>query len=69
MASAAEAKPLWQVAPTGSRELFTFTVIATAIGIAYGASSIFSVSFALGAFFAAAGCFFGLVFSLRGDDC
>jgi CPA2 family monovalent cation:H+ antiporter-2 len=43
---------LWQVARTGSRELFTLSVIATAIGIAFGASELFSVSFALGAFFA-----------------
>lgn len=43
---------LWQVARTGSRELFTLAVIATAIGIAYGASALFNVSFALGAFFA-----------------
>lgn len=43
---------LWQVARTGSRELFTLAVIASAIGIAYGASAVFSVSFALGAFFA-----------------
>jgi CPA2 family monovalent cation:H+ antiporter-2 len=43
---------LLQVARTGSRELFTLAVIATAIGIAYGASALFSVSFALGAFFA-----------------
>jgi CPA2 family monovalent cation:H+ antiporter-2 len=43
---------LWQVARTGSRELFTLAVIAIAIGIAYGASGLFSVSFALGAFFA-----------------
>ena len=43
---------LWQVARTGSRELFTLAVVATAIGIAYGASELFSVSFALGAFFA-----------------
>ncbi len=43
---------LWHVARTGSRELFTLAVIASAIGIAYGASAIFSVSFALGAFFA-----------------
>jgi CPA2 family monovalent cation:H+ antiporter-2 len=43
---------LWQVARTGSRELFTLCVIASAIGIAYGASALFSVSFALGAFFA-----------------
>jgi len=42
----------WQVASTGSRELFTLAIIATAIGIAYGASALFSVSFALGAFFA-----------------
>ena len=43
---------LWQVARTGSRELFTLVVIASAIGIAYGAAHFFSVSFALGAFFA-----------------
>ncbi|MEC5216254.1 CPA2 family monovalent cation:H+ antiporter-2 [Actimicrobium sp. GrIS 1.19] len=43
---------LWQVARTGSRELFTLAVVASAIGIAYGASAIFAVSFALGAFFA-----------------
>jgi len=43
---------LWQVARTGSRELFTLSVVATAIGIAYGAAELFSVSFALGAFFA-----------------
>ena len=43
---------LWQVARTGSRELFTLCVIAAAIGIAYGSSELFGVSFALGAFFA-----------------
>lgn len=43
---------LWQVSRTGSRELFTLSVIACAIGIAFGASALFSVSFALGAFFA-----------------
>ncbi|MDR2688346.1 MAG: cation:proton antiporter, partial [Azoarcus sp.] len=43
---------LWQVARTGSRELFTLAVIAIAIGIAYGAATWFHVSFALGAFFA-----------------
>ncbi|SAL02847.1 TrkA-N family protein [Caballeronia ptereochthonis] len=43
---------LWQVSRTGSRELFTLSVIAVAIGIAYGAAQLFSVSFALGAFFA-----------------
>ncbi|MDI1310169.1 MAG: YbaL family putative K(+) efflux transporter [Methylotenera sp.] len=43
---------LWHVAKTGSRELFTLSVIATAIGIAYGAAILFSVSFAIGAFFA-----------------
>jgi CPA2 family monovalent cation:H+ antiporter-2 len=43
---------LWHIAKTGSRELFTLAVISTAIGIAYGASVLFSVSFALGAFFA-----------------
>jgi monovalent cation:H+ antiporter-2, CPA2 family len=43
---------LWQVARTGSRELFTLCVVATALGIAYGSSVLFGVSFALGAFFA-----------------
>ncbi len=43
---------LWHVAKTGSRELFTLSVISAAIGIAYGAAVLFSVSFALGAFFA-----------------
>jgi CPA2 family monovalent cation:H+ antiporter-2 len=43
---------LWQISRTGSRELFTLSVIAAAIGIAYGAAQLFSVSFALGAFFA-----------------
>ena len=43
---------LRQVARTGSRELFTLSVLAIAIGIAYGASTFFGVSFALGAFFA-----------------
>jgi monovalent cation:H+ antiporter-2, CPA2 family len=43
---------LWQVAKTGSRELFTLSVVAIAVGIAYGASMLFGVSFALGAFFA-----------------
>ncbi|HEY0563113.1 MAG TPA: YbaL family putative K(+) efflux transporter [Methylophilus sp.] len=43
---------LWHVAKTGSRELFTLAVVSSAIGIAYGASELFSVSFALGAFFA-----------------
>jgi CPA2 family monovalent cation:H+ antiporter-2 len=43
---------LWQVARTGSRELFTLCVIAAAVGIAYGSAKLFGVSFALGAFFA-----------------
>ncbi|NNG23033.1 YbaL family putative K(+) efflux transporter [Telluria aromaticivorans] len=43
---------LWRVAKTGSRELFTLAVIAAAVGIAYGSSALFGVSFALGAFFA-----------------
>ncbi|MBS3648063.1 cation:proton antiporter [Pseudaminobacter sp. 19-2017] len=43
---------LTQVARTGSRELFTLTVLAVAIGIAYGSAQVFGVSFALGAFFA-----------------
>ena len=43
---------LWQVARTGSRELFTLCVVGAALGIAYGSSALFGVSFALGAFFA-----------------
>ena len=43
---------LWMVARSRSRELFTLCVIATAVGVAYGASALFDVSFALGAFFA-----------------
>ena len=43
---------LWQVARTGSRELFTLCVVAAAVSIAYGATALFGVSFALGAFFA-----------------
>ena len=43
---------LWLVAETGSRELFTLCVIATAVGIAFGSAKLFGVSFALGAFFA-----------------
>ncbi|MGO4467851.1 cation:proton antiporter domain-containing protein, partial [Pseudoduganella sp. RAF53_2] len=43
---------LWQVARTNSRELFTLCVIAAAVGIAYAATKLFGISFALGAFFA-----------------
>jgi CPA2 family monovalent cation:H+ antiporter-2 len=43
---------LWQIAGTGSRELFTLCVVAAAVGIAYGSAELFGVSFALGAFFA-----------------
>ncbi len=43
---------LWQVARTGSRELFTLCVVAAAVGIACGSAALFGVSFALGAFFA-----------------
>ncbi len=43
---------LWQIAGTGSRELFTLCVVAAAVGIAYGSAALFGVSFALGAFFA-----------------
>ncbi|WP_196188990.1 cation:proton antiporter domain-containing protein, partial [Legionella pneumophila] len=45
-------KLLWQIARTGSRELFTLCIITAAISIAYVASKLFGVSFALGAFFA-----------------
>lgn len=43
---------LWLVARTGSRELFTLAVISAAVGVAYASARLFSVSFALGAFFA-----------------
>ena len=43
---------LWQISRTGSRELFTLCVMAAAVSIAYGASALFGVSVALGAFFA-----------------
>jgi CPA2 family monovalent cation:H+ antiporter-2 len=43
---------LWAVARTGSRELFTLAVISAAVGVAYASAVLFSVSFALGAFFA-----------------
>lgn len=43
---------LKQAARTGSRELFTLSVLALALGIAYGSAEVFGVSFALGAFFA-----------------
>jgi CPA2 family monovalent cation:H+ antiporter-2 len=40
------------VAHTGSRELFRLAVLAIALGVAFGAATLFDVSFALGAFFA-----------------
>ncbi len=43
---------LHYVAHTGSRELFRLSVLAIAIGVAFGAAKLFDVSFALGAFFA-----------------
>jgi CPA2 family monovalent cation:H+ antiporter-2 len=43
---------LERVARTGSRELFTLSVLAVALGVAVGAAALFGVSFALGAFFA-----------------
>ncbi len=45
-------KVLWWVARSGSRELFTLSVVAIAVGVAFGAAKLFDVSFALGAFFA-----------------
>ncbi len=41
---------LSQAARTGSHEIFTLSVLAIALGIAFGASVIFGVSLALGAF-------------------
>jgi CPA2 family monovalent cation:H+ antiporter-2 len=43
---------LLRVSRTDSRELFTLSVLALALGIAYGSTAMFGVSFALGAFFA-----------------
>lgn len=43
---------LIKVARTGSRELFTLSVLGVALGIAFGSAAAFGVSFALGAFFA-----------------
>ncbi|CDG16618.1 YbaL family putative K(+) efflux transporter [Xenorhabdus doucetiae] len=43
---------LAKTAGTGSRELFTLAVLAIALGVAYGAVTLFDASFALGAFFA-----------------
>ncbi|GLC25310.1 cation:proton antiporter [Roseisolibacter agri] len=43
---------LVRVARLGSRELFTLAVLTIALGVAVGASALFGVSFALGAFFA-----------------
>jgi CPA2 family monovalent cation:H+ antiporter-2 len=43
---------LAQVVRTGSRELFTLTVVAIALGIGYGSAELLGLSLALGAFFA-----------------
>ncbi len=43
---------LHRIANLRSRELFRLSVLAIALGVAYGASALFGVSFALGAFFA-----------------
>jgi len=43
---------LSRVSATGSRELFTLTVLVVALGIAVGSATIFGVSMALGAFVA-----------------
>jgi monovalent cation:H+ antiporter-2, CPA2 family len=43
---------LEQVAATGSRELFTLTVLVLALGIAVASAQVFGVSMALGAFLA-----------------
>jgi CPA2 family monovalent cation:H+ antiporter-2 len=43
---------LSQTARTGSHELFTLSVLAIALGIAFAAAKLFDVSFALGAFLA-----------------
>ncbi len=45
---------LEHVERTGSRELFTLAILATALGIAFAASEVFGLSLALGAFLAGA---------------
>ncbi|MBM4433735.1 MAG: sodium:proton antiporter [Chloroflexi bacterium] len=45
---------LGHVARTGTRELFTLSVLALALGVAVGAAAVFDVSLALGAFLAGA---------------
>ena len=41
-----------QVVRTGSRELFTLSVVAIALGVGYGSAELIGLSLALGAFFA-----------------
>jgi CPA2 family monovalent cation:H+ antiporter-2 len=53
---------LLYVARTGSRELFTLSILATALGIAYASAELFDVSLALGAFLA------GLVVAQSGQS-
>lgn len=43
---------LLQVARTGSKELFTLSILALALGVAFGSAVLFGVSLALGAFLA-----------------
>ena len=43
---------LLQVARTGSKELFTLSILALALGVAFGSAALFGVSLALGAFLA-----------------
>ncbi|SHG63475.1 monovalent cation:H+ antiporter-2, CPA2 family [Hydrocarboniphaga daqingensis] len=45
-------KMLERAALSGSKELFTLTVLSIALGVAFGSAALFGVSFALGAFFA-----------------
>ena len=43
---------LHYIAHTGSRELFRLAVLSIALGVAFGAATLFDISLALGAFFA-----------------
>ncbi len=43
---------LHSISRSGSRELFSLSVLAIGLGVAFGSASLFGVSFALGAFFA-----------------
>src|SRR3546814_17614683 len=60
---------LERVARTGSRELFTLSVLAPALGIAFGSAALFGVSFPIGHFFGRQCCVWGTDLYLRRECC